>query len=137
MAEEEFSKYINAYEASNSRSTSGVLTREYEKKIVDFLKGQNSTEEGAKARQFTDFVKKGGFKIIDFDELGLNDILIAPSRSSVSFLILFVLISFSQELARNIPIYIFPSHLNKSWHRRYGLDHSSYLCCVPPKFLVE
>ena len=89
MAEEEFSKYLNAYEASNSRSTNGVLIREYGKKIVDLLKGQKSAEEGAKARQFRYFVKKGGFKIIDFGELGLKDILIAPSRSSVSFLLLF------------------------------------------------
>ena len=51
MGEEEFSKYLNAYEASNSRSTSGVLTREYGKKIIDFLKGQKSAEEGAKERQ--------------------------------------------------------------------------------------
>ena len=46
------------------RHQTSVLSREYGKKIVNFLKGQKSAEGSAKERQFRYLVRKGGFKMM-------------------------------------------------------------------------
>jgi len=76
MEKKAFEEYVSAsFPEDKKRNRSALVHRKLRDRIVSFLKG-SFAEEADKA--FRHYVKKKGFKLIDFPEAGIRDALVVP-----------------------------------------------------------